>query len=62
MKYREYVLAELRAARARSKLYTQAIDEIGVMLKRNMIEPDEAIEALKSVNCLDFLHPEEGTK
>jgi hypothetical protein len=56
--WRSYVLAELRVARARARLYWAAIDEAGKMLQANMITPDEAIQLLWEANALEFLQYE----
>lgn len=51
----EYLLAHLRAARARARLAALEIDSIGVALKSNLIGTDEALAWLADVDALRFL-------
>lgn len=54
----QYLLAHLRAARVRAQLAACEIDAIGVALKAQMIDADEALLWLEDVDALRFLlHP-----
>jgi len=43
---REYLLAELRAAALRARLWQADIDAVGLALKAGLISPDQAVEHL----------------
>lgn len=69
VKFREYVLAELRCARQRAKLLVLEIETIGIALNGNVVDPEIALDWLAEANALDFLMPtepewkyEEGTE
>lgn len=51
----QFVLAELRAARHRARLYVAEIETIGVALKGGMIDAETAVEWLADANALEFL-------
>ena len=55
--YREYVLAELRAAHTRARLYVNEIETIGVALRGGFVTTDIAVQMLWEANTLDFLLP-----
>ena len=50
----QYLLAHLRAARVRAQLAACEIDAIGVALKAQMIDADEALLWLEDVDALRF--------
>jgi hypothetical protein len=52
---REYLLAELRAATLRARLWQADIDAVGVALKAGLISPDQAIEHLSDCGLLRLL-------
>jgi hypothetical protein len=49
---REYLLAELRAAALRGRLWQADIDAIGLALKAGLISPDQAVEHLSDCGLL----------
>jgi hypothetical protein len=51
----EYVLAELRCAALRAKLWQNDIEAIGLALKGGLISPEQAIEALADCGCLHLV-------
>jgi hypothetical protein len=53
MTRRDYLIAELRAASLRARLWQADIDAVGIALKNGLIEPEQALELLH--NC-DALH------
>lgn len=55
--FREYVLAELRTARLRAKMYVNEIEAIGIALKAHMIEPEDALAWMQEAGTLDFMVP-----
>jgi hypothetical protein len=52
---REYLLAELRAATLRARLWQADIDAVGVALKAGLISPDQVIEQLSDCGLLRLL-------
>jgi hypothetical protein len=52
---REYLLAELRAAALRTRLWQADIDTIGIALKAGLISPDQAVEHLSECGLLRLL-------
>ena len=59
---REYLLAELRAAALRARLWQADIDAVGLALKAGLISSDQAVEHLADcgVLCLVGLREEPG--
>jgi hypothetical protein len=59
---REYLLAELRAAALRARLWQADIDAVGLALKAGLISSDQAVEHLADcgVLCLVGLREEHG--
>jgi hypothetical protein len=59
---REYLLAELRAATLRARLWQADIDAVGLALKAGLISADQAVEHLADcgVLCLVGLREEHG--
>jgi len=55
----EYLLAELRCAAVRARLWVNEIDAIGAALRAGWIDPDEAIAAIADSGCLHLLAPAE---
>jgi hypothetical protein len=52
---REYLLAELRAATLRARLWQADIDAVGLALKARLISPDQAVERLSDCGVLRLL-------
>jgi hypothetical protein len=52
---REYLLAELRAAALRARLWQADIDAVGLALKADLISPDQAVEHLSDCGLLRLL-------
>ena len=52
---REYLLAELRAAALRARLWQADIDAVGLALKAGLISPDQAVEHLSDCGLLRLL-------
>ena len=52
---REYLLAELRAAALRARLWQADIDAVGLALKAGLISPDQAVEHLSACGLLRLL-------
>lgn len=55
MSFRDFMLAELRCAALRSRLITAEIDSIGVALRAEVINTDEAIAWLHECGALQFV-------
>jgi hypothetical protein len=55
----EYLLAELRCASLRAKLWQSDIDAVGIALKSGLIEPEQALELLADCDCLQLIEPKE---
>jgi hypothetical protein len=51
----EYLLAELRAAALRARLWQADIDAVGLALKAGLISPDQAVEHLSECGLLRLL-------
>jgi hypothetical protein len=52
---REYLLAGLRAAALRARLWQADIDAVGLALKAGLISPDQAVEHLCDCGLLRLL-------
>jgi hypothetical protein len=52
---REYLLAELRVAALRARLWQADIDAVGLALKAGLISPDRAVEHLSHCGLLRLL-------
>jgi hypothetical protein len=59
MTRRDYLLAELRCASLRARLWKADIEAIGVALKAGWIGPEQAVEALADCDCLQLVEPKE---
>jgi hypothetical protein len=55
----EYLLAELRCASLRARLWQADITSIGIALKAGWISPEEAVELLADCDCLQLIAPKE---
>jgi hypothetical protein len=51
----EYLLAELRCAALRARLWQSDIDTIGLALKAGLISPDQAVKHLADCGVLRLL-------
>jgi hypothetical protein len=58
MTRRDYLLAELRCAWLRARLWQADIDAVGVALKAGWITPEQAVETLADCDCLQLISPE----
>jgi hypothetical protein len=58
MSRRDYLLAELRCASLRARLWQSDIDAVGLALKAGLVEPEQALELLADCDCLQFISPE----
>jgi hypothetical protein len=56
----EYLLAELRCASLRARLWTADIDAVGKALAAGLIEPEQALELLADCDCLHLIDPKES--
>jgi hypothetical protein len=57
MTRRDYLLAELRCAALRARLWQADIDAVGLALKSGLIEPEQALELLADCDCLQLVSP-----
>jgi hypothetical protein len=57
MNRRDYLLAELRCASLRARLWQTDIDAVGLALKSGLIEPEQALELLADCDCLLLISP-----
>jgi hypothetical protein len=55
----EYLLAELRCASLRARLWQADIDAVGLALKAALVEPEQALELLADCDCLKLIEPKE---
>ena len=55
MRRRNYLLAELRCAVLRARLWAADIEAVGLALKGGLITPDQAVEILADCNCLHLI-------
>jgi hypothetical protein len=55
----EYLLAELRCASLRARLWQADIDAVGLALKAGLVEPEQALELLADCDCLKLITPKE---
>jgi hypothetical protein len=55
----EYLLAELRCASLRARLWQADIDAVGMALKAGLVEPEQALELLADCDYLQFISPKE---
>lgn len=59
MTRRDYLIAELRCASLRARLWQADIDAVGMALKAGLVEPEQALELLHGCDCLQFISPKE---
>jgi hypothetical protein len=59
MSRRDYLLAELRCASLRARLWQTDIDAVGMALKAGLVEPEQALELLADCDCLQLISPKE---
>jgi hypothetical protein len=57
MTRRDYLLAELRCASLRARLWQADIDTVGLALKAGLVEPEQALELLANCDCLQLVSP-----
>jgi hypothetical protein len=57
MTRRDYLLAELRCASLRARLWQADIDAVGMALKGGLVEPEQALELLADCDCLQLISP-----
>jgi hypothetical protein len=53
----DYLLAELRCASLRARLWQSDIDAVGMALKAGLVEPEQALELLADCDCLQLILP-----
>ena len=51
----DYLLAELRCASLRARLWQADIEAVGIALKGGLIEPEQALELLHDCDCLHLV-------
>jgi hypothetical protein len=56
----EFLLAELRCAALRARLWQIDIDSIGIALRGSLVTPEQAIEMLADRDLLDLVGTEPG--
>jgi hypothetical protein len=59
MTRRDYLLAELRCASLRARLWQADIDAVGLALKAGLVQPEQALELLADCDCLQFISPKD---
>jgi len=55
MTRRDYLMAELRCASLRARLWQADIDAVGMALKAGLVEPEQALELLHECDCLQLI-------
>jgi hypothetical protein len=53
----DYLLAELRCAALRARLWQADIEAVGIALKGGLISPEEALENLHDCGALHLVSP-----
>ena len=53
----DYLIAELRCASLRARLWQADIDAVGAALKAGLVEPEQALELLAGCGALDLVAP-----
>jgi hypothetical protein len=61
MSHTEYLLAELRCAVLRARLWQADIESIGLALKAGWITPEQAVESLADCDCLQLIEPKKAS-
>ena len=59
MTRRDYLMAELRCASLRARLWQADIEAVGMALKAGLVDPEQALELLADCDCLQFVSPED---
>jgi hypothetical protein len=59
MTRRDYLIAELRCASLRARLWQADIDAVGMALKAGLVEPEQALVLLHECDCLQLISPKE---
>jgi hypothetical protein len=59
MSRRDYLLAELRCASLRARLWQADIDAVGLALRAGLVEPEQALELLADCDCLQLISPKD---
>jgi hypothetical protein len=54
---RDYLMAELRCASLRARLWQADIDAVGMALKAGLVSPEQALELLHDCDCLQLIEP-----
>ena len=62
MTRRDYLIAELRCASLRARLWQADIDAVGMALKAGLVEPEQALELLHECDCLQLIELREETR
>jgi hypothetical protein len=57
----DYLLAELRCASLRARLWQADIDAVGLALKAGLITPEQALDTLADCDCLQLIEPKEAS-
>ena len=57
MTHVDYLLAELRCARARARLWQADIDAVAIALKGGLIHPEQALDLLHDCDALHLVAP-----
>jgi hypothetical protein len=55
----DYLLAELRCASLRARLWQADLDAVGIALKAGWITPEQAVETLEDCHHLQLIEPNE---
>jgi hypothetical protein len=58
--HRNYLLAELRCAALRARLWQHDIEAVGLALRGGLISPNEALELLHDCDALHLVGTERG--
>jgi hypothetical protein len=58
--HRDYLLAELRCAALRARLWQHDIEAVGLALKGGLVPPEQALELLHDCDALHLVGTERG--
>jgi hypothetical protein len=56
----DYLLAELRCASLRARLWQADIEAVALALKAGLVKPEQALEMLADCDCLQLIEPKEA--
>ena len=56
----DYLLAELRRAVIRARLWQVDIEAVGIALQNGLVTPEQALELLDDCDCLHLVGVREG--